>query len=211
MHSESAGHPHGYWPDEMTISFDEADFELLALLYSRAAWRLAAAPDLPTSLIVPVDEAESPDAQGSSMPLEWEAAWSRRLSHLGDFDDYDYGADDLDDYFARWQAIQATLPPAWRDGFSPLFDEAYGDWLEDVRHEVRMRVRRRIQPSLVAAWRSGLAHFTVLPLVEPLAQRLTRGRAMVSIGGWNDDEFITAILEEWATGEAEAQEPTSGG
>lgn len=186
------------WPDGMTVTVDEVDDELEALLYSRAAWRLTAGRDVPSSLtIAPAAEGSRP-RDDPRLVEAWDQAWKTRLVHAGDFDDFDVEREGADAYFAAWKQAQNRLPAPWRDRFFTERDDlAFDEWSTEVQTAIDSRVRSSIETALVTAWRTGLTHISLIPIAAAFAHKVGPRRLLVSAGTWADDERLGGALRAW--------------
>lgn len=179
------------WPDEMTLTVEDGDRELLALLYSRAVWTLAAGRDVPAELVLEPAPRTAPPGDPAEVEREWDRAWATRLAHAGDFDGFDLTTNTLDDYLAAWRGAQDERPAAWEDRFIDGADrDAFESWTTAIDFAVDSSVRPEVQQDLVTAWRRGLTHVTLLPLTTPFARRLSKSRLLLSVGAWGDDDAL---------------------
>lgn len=198
MHVEACGNGTGEWPEGMTMTFEDNDFELFPLLYSRALWNLTTGLEIPKRLIVePVRAIEAlPSSPG--LGDAWESAWDRRLAHLGDLEEFDIEREGLDAYFAAWQESQSRLPPPWQDEFAAwLQNSDYEEWSERVSTILDVRVRPEIQASLVGAWGRGLRNIHLLPLADPFVKPVSERRLVISAATWSSDSQLNEILGSW--------------
>ncbi|MCU1526519.1 MAG: hypothetical protein JWP75_282 [Frondihabitans sp.] len=183
------------WPPGTGIVFDDYDYELYPLLFSRSTWQLDVAVSLPSSLSVEPEVSRSPPPHTDELAELWGVAWRRRMAHLSDFDDFDVEQEGLEAYFAAWRTMQASLPPPWQDSTAEWFDDAaFATWSTAVSSAADTSVRPGIESAVINACEDGLRHVTLLPFDDQYAKRVSRRRLVVSGQTWNDDDALTRFL-----------------
>lgn len=188
------------WPADMVIAFEDDDWELFPLLYSRAIWQLPVDGEPPSRLTVPTGVSEAVPGDRVALALRWTQAWERRLAHLCDLEDFDIERQGLKAYFSEWNALRDMLPQPWLDEFAESLDsDDYARWSQAASSSLTTCVRPEIQQALVEAWRAGLRSVNFLPIDAYFARRLSGRRLLLSIQTWNDTPSISALLTGWGS------------
>src|SRR3954465_8910528 len=69
------------WPNDMTISVEDHDLELLELLFVRAAWSLQVSEDVPRLTSHPdVGSSSRPSSAVGELEQRWAEEWARLIS-----------------------------------------------------------------------------------------------------------------------------------
>lgn len=128
---------------------------------------------------------------------EWEQAWTNRLSSICFFDESDLSLDGQEGLAAAYAESVAVSPPPWSDRFSPDELTSFYEWMDEIEAAVDP-LAGTPSATLVEAWHRGLAHFVVIPVNEPVIQKIGAHRLLVSQAVWNDPAALDAAVGSWS-------------
>jgi hypothetical protein len=212
---EDPGNP---WPHDMLLTIDDSPNALQELLWVREAWQLnPEGSDLPPLLKhgpVPVGLGPAEWSRG------WADLWHASVAHSAQVTDpsvFERLPQTADGSAERASLLNLLVGPSWRGRFGDdAFTDAYGEWMHDQNEALRLRrplayddtpERRCLEP-LIAAWRSGITAFVLIPCQGTHTRRIGAAALLLTEETRNDPDRYAAALRAAAEGGAATAEGT---